>query len=51
MEYKYLSAMAEENNTPQEANEQAARLQANPFGAHEDSWAWAGRCLKEQGAL
>ena len=24
MEYKYLSAMAEENNTPQEANEQAA---------------------------
>ena len=32
MEYKYLSAMAEENNTPQEANEQAAphEAQAQP---------------------
>jgi len=28
MEYKYLSAMAEENNTPQEANEQAAPQEA-----------------------
>ena len=28
MEYKYLSAMAEENNTPQEANEQVAPQEA-----------------------
>ncbi|MGY8968635.1 MAG: S1 RNA-binding domain-containing protein, partial [Flavobacteriales bacterium] len=29
MEYKYLSAMAEENNTPQEANEQAAQQEVH----------------------
>ncbi|MDG2491773.1 MAG: 30S ribosomal protein S1, partial [Flavobacteriaceae bacterium] len=28
MEYKYSSAMSEENNTPQEANEQAAPQEA-----------------------